>query len=51
MKAKTSNHEKAPVCAEFVKKMREIFGDNVKVLWVKEGDFELGDVPKEFRDH
>lgn len=41
--AKTSkaNHERAPQCAEFVKHMREVFGD-VKVLYVKEGDFEIG---------
>jgi predicted Mrr-cat superfamily restriction endonuclease len=43
MKNKTSNHEKAPICAEFVKQMREVFGDDqVKVIWVKEGDFEMG---------
>lgn len=23
--------------------MREVFGDDVKVLWVKEGDFEIGE--------
>lgn len=44
--AKTSNHEKAPICAAWVKQMREAFGDDVKVLWVKEGDFQMGDVPK-----
>ncbi len=26
--AKTSNHEKAPICAAFVKEMRELFGDD-----------------------
>lgn len=36
-----SNHDKAPICAAWVKEMRELFGD-VKVLWVKEGDFEMG---------
>jgi hypothetical protein len=41
---RTSNHERAPICAAFVKEMREVFGE-VKVLWVKEGDFEMGDVP------
>ena len=46
--SKTSNWAKAPICAEFVKQMREVFGDGVKALYVKEGDLELGektDVP------
>jgi len=39
--SKTSdNHAKAPICAEFVKQMREVFGD-VTVLYVKEGEVEL----------
>lgn len=39
-----SNQERAPICAAFVKEMREVFGeDQVKVLYVKEGDFELGE--------
>lgn len=42
MSAKTSNHAKAPECAAFVKSMREVFGE-VSVLWVKEGDFEMGE--------
>lgn len=28
--------------AAWVKQMRELFGDDVKVIWVKEGDFEMG---------
>ena len=41
---KTSNWAKAPICAAFVKEMRRVFGDeNVTVLWVKEGDFEIGE--------
>jgi hypothetical protein len=41
--SKKENQEKAPVCAAFVEEMREVFGaDQVKVLWVKEGDFEVG---------
>lgn len=41
--AKTSNHERAPLCAAFVKEMREAFGaGQVTVTYVKEGDFELG---------
>lgn len=44
--SKTSNHEKAPICAAFVKLMRELFGPDVKVLWVKEGDFEMGEPSK-----
>lgn len=44
MTQRTSNHEKAPVCAEFVKAMREAFGeDQVRVLYVKEGEVELGE--------
>lgn len=39
---RTSNHEKAPICAAFVKEMREVFGEDVAVTWVKEGDFEIG---------
>lgn len=41
--SKNKNHEKAPVCAAWVKQMREVFGPDVKVLWVKEGDFEMGE--------
>ena len=47
MKNKTSNHEKAPICAAWVKQMREVFGDDVKVLWVREGDFSMGEKPDE----
>lgn len=44
MSKKTSNHEKAPECAAFVAAMREAFGaDQVKVLYVREGDFEIGE--------
>ena len=39
----SKNHEKAPICAAFVKEMRDVFGADVKVLWVKEGDFEVGE--------
>lgn len=42
--AKTSNQEQAPVCAAWVEALRAEFGeDQVKVLWVKEGDVELGE--------
>lgn len=42
--SKTSNHEKAPICAEFVKQMREVFGqDQVKVTFVREGNVKLGE--------
>lgn len=40
--ANRSNQDKAPICAAFVNAMREVFGE-VKVLHVKEGDFELGE--------
>jgi hypothetical protein len=40
---KTSNHIKAPNAAGFVGYMRQVFGPDVKVLYVKEGDFQLGE--------
>jgi hypothetical protein len=41
--SKSSNHAKAPICAAFVEAMREAFGaDQVHVIYVKEGSFELG---------
>lgn len=44
MVSKTSNQEKAPNCAAFVKAMREAFGeDQIEVMYVKEGDVELGE--------
>lgn len=46
--SKTSNWAKAPKSAAFVKEMREVFGQDVKVVYVKEGELELGektDVP------
>ena len=46
--SRSENHQKAPICAEFVRQMREVFGD-VKVLWIREGDFELGE-PTEDRN-
>jgi hypothetical protein len=44
-KAYESNHALAPICAAWVKEMREVFGE-VKVLYVKEGDFEIGEPVK-----
>lgn len=45
LQASTSkNHQQAPICAEFVRQMREVFGeDQVVVKYVKEGEVELGD--------
>jgi hypothetical protein len=43
MASTSENHEKAPLAAEFVRKMRAAFGDDLKVVYVKEGDFELGE--------
>jgi hypothetical protein len=37
-----SNHARAPICAAWVKEMRELFGE-VKVLYVKEGSVEIGE--------
>ncbi len=43
MSESSSNHDKAPICAAFVKEMREVFGeDQVKVTYVKEGELEIG---------
>jgi hypothetical protein len=39
---KHANHALAPICAAWVKEMRELFGE-VKVLYVKEGDLEIGE--------
>lgn len=41
--AKTSNQAKAPQCAAFVEAMREVFGEDVKVLYVEENGFKLGE--------
>jgi hypothetical protein len=44
MKPSTSNHMKAPQSASFVAALRNVFGnENVKVLYVKEGEVELGE--------
>jgi hypothetical protein len=41
--AKRSNQERAPQCAAFVEEMRRVFGeDQVQVLYVREGDVEMG---------
>jgi hypothetical protein len=40
---RSDNHKLAPICAAWVKEMREVFGEDVKVLYVKEGDFEMGE--------
>jgi ABC-type phosphate transport system substrate-binding protein len=37
-----ANHKLAPICAAWVKEMRELFGE-VKVLYVKEGSVEIGE--------
>lgn len=40
---KEQAHALAPICAAFVTEMREQFGeDQVKVLWVREGNFSKG---------
>jgi hypothetical protein len=40
--AKTSNQDRAPICAAFVEAMREVFGE-VKVLYVQENGLNLGE--------
>lgn len=40
----SENHMKAPICAAFVEAMRDAFGaENVKVIYVKEGEVEIGE--------
>lgn len=39
----SDNQKKAPICAEFVRQMREVFGQDVKVLYVEEGEVKLGE--------
>lgn len=41
--SKTSNQAKAPIIAAFVEALREVFGDDVKVLYVEENGFKLGE--------
>jgi hypothetical protein len=41
--AKLSNRNRAPFTAETVDVYREVFGDGVKVLYAREGDFETGE--------
>jgi hypothetical protein len=36
----SETHAMAPICAEFVKEMREVFGE-VHVRMVSEGDFQF----------
>jgi hypothetical protein len=48
MAPSTSNHMKAPKCASFVAKMRNVFGNaEVKVVYVNEGDVQLGEKPQD----
>jgi hypothetical protein len=39
-----ANHERSPQAAAFVLEMRRVFGE-VKVIYVKEGNFEIGRKP------
>jgi hypothetical protein len=42
--SKTSNQSRAPISAAFVEAMRQEFGEEeVKVMWVREGDISLGE--------
>jgi hypothetical protein len=42
MSRKIDNHARAPLCAAFVQMMREVFGEDVRVLYVREGDVLIG---------
>jgi hypothetical protein len=37
-----SNHAIAPLSAAFVKEFREVFGEDVKVVWIRENGLEMG---------
>lgn len=37
--------ERMPLVSQIVDRFREEFGSGVKVLWAKEGDFEVGRIP------
>ena len=37
--------ERMPLVAKVVDEFRAEFGPGVKVLWAKEGDFEVGKIP------
>jgi hypothetical protein len=41
--AKISNRANAPQAAQFVDTMRVVFGEDVKVLYVREGEVALGE--------
>ena len=50
--SKQQNHERAPISAEFVRQMREVFGeDQVTVIYVREGSFKLGEREEEHAAH
>jgi hypothetical protein len=38
----SKNHTLAPLSAAFVKEFREVFGDDVKVVYIREGTLEMG---------
>lgn len=35
-----------PITSQLVDRYRAIFGPDLKVIWAKEGDFEVGKLPK-----
>lgn len=45
MTSRVENHQRAPIIAAVVAEYREVFGDDCKVLYAKEGDFEVGALP------
>ena len=50
MASTSKNHEKAPVCAAFVKSMREVFGE-ITVLYVEEGPVKLGEKEESIEEY
>lgn len=39
---KSTNHDAAPIAGRFVEDMRKVFGESVRVTYVKEGATKMG---------
>ncbi|MBU3626030.1 hypothetical protein ICN48_07260 [Polynucleobacter sp. JS-Safj-400b-B2] len=37
--------ERMPITSQLVDRYRVVFGSSLKVIWAKEGDFEVGKIP------
>lgn len=50
MQSRADNRANFPLTAAAVDEIRELFGEDVKLMWAIEGDKELGNVPKGVRE-